>query len=209
MASKIELTFERLLDWIEGRLTTEDAQAVTQAVAEADATIQDQVRWLRAFGRLQSSVILATPPPRVRTVLTERFAQYAQARQRPTFFQRISAALSFDSALRPAFAGLRSSETAADRQLVFATPLADIALNLQPRLGDESIDLIGQVLPNVADVAASAFVVQVAQGAVEFGITQTDELGEFTFTGLAPAVYQVVLSADDLEIELPSVTLTL
>ena len=56
-------TIERLLDWLEGRLSSEASQAISEQVAVADETVQADVIWLRAFLRLSDTVVLEDPPP--------------------------------------------------------------------------------------------------------------------------------------------------
>ena len=104
MSANVEIPFERLLDWVDGRLSPADAQLVERQLATASAATQTQVRWLRAFVHLHNRVILAAPPPIVRTRVTQHFKQYAHSKRKPGFFQRLAAVLTFDSALHPALA---------------------------------------------------------------------------------------------------------
>jgi hypothetical protein len=69
-----ELTFSQLLDWIEGRLTEEEAAEVARLVESADSETKETVAWLRAFARIANEVVLASPPEEVREALVARFA---------------------------------------------------------------------------------------------------------------------------------------
>jgi hypothetical protein len=208
MATNPDLTFERLLDWVEGRLAPAEAQDIAQQVANAGEEIQAQVQWLAAYAKLGDQIVLMAPPPTVRAGLVQRFADYAQAKQQPGFLQRLAAVLSFDSLHQPAQAGLRASESEAARQYVFTTDLADVALNIQPRPYGERLDLIGQILPNTATLAPDAFAVQLLRAKDEVAITLAEEFGEFWFEALEPGDYRLMLSTDILEIELPVFALT-
>ncbi len=209
MAGNPNLTFARLLDWLEGRLPATEAQIVTQQVAVADEAVQVQVKWLTAFCKLSNHIVLAPLPFAVRTTLRQRFAAFAQTRQPPPFLQRLVAVLTFDSRHQSALAGLRATASEPVRQYIFATDWADVALNIQQRLSDEHLDLIGQILGNTATLAADPIVVQLLLHEREVAITLADELGEFMFPAIEPGNYGLILSTDQVEIELPSFALTL
>jgi hypothetical protein len=208
MTNFVEPTFERLLDWVEGRLSPAEAQLVEQQVACAGAAVQTQVQWLRAFVKLGDQIIFTAPPPSVRAHLIQQFHEYAQTRRQPRFFQRLVAALTFDNARQPAALGVRAGRNDFARQFVFSTHVADVALNVQPRLHEPKLDLIGQILPRDEDLILDAFAIQLLRDEREVAITMADELGEFMLEGLDPSSYQVLLSTDDLEIDLSIVDLT-
>lgn len=203
MAGYAKLSFEQLLDWLEGRLAATAAHQVASQIAQADATTQAQVRWLAAFLKLSKEVVLAAPPPTVRATLRQHFADFARSRQPPTLIQRLVAVLTFDSGQAPVLAGLRAGASEPIRQYIFVTELADVTLNIQPRTHDERLDLIGQILLNDELVISEAFTVQLVHQAREVAITLADEVGEFWFEALAPGDYALMLSTARVEIELP------
>jgi hypothetical protein len=206
MPGREEIRFERLADWVEGRLSEEEARAVEEHVAADEATLA-VVGWLRAFARVSENTILDVPPQEARDELVRRFDAYAEGRRTPGFLQRLIANLSFDGGLQPAF-GVRSggSQEAAQRQLIYTTDAAEIALNIRPR--DGRLDLDGQVFPADASDPAS-FSVQLLSGADEVSFTATGELGEFGFESVAPGAYQVLVSSGRIEILIPPVELRL
>lgn len=200
MSSSNKLTFARLLDWIEGRLTEEEASVVAAQIAEADPETQADLDWLQAFSRLSAASVLASPPPEMRDLLVRRFEAYAQDRRQPGFWQRLVAAVTFDSNLQLAMAGLRATSAQASvRQLIYATDVADIALNIQPRPQDKHLDVNGQVFPHT-DAIFDTFSVQLLRGTTEVGLTSGDELGEFNFEAIPTGVYDLILSTDQIEI---------
>ena len=77
--------FARLLDWVEGRLSEQEARAVEEQVAAAGSTTRADVAWLRAFARISEDTVIASPPSRVRDALIERFEAYAEGKQQPGF----------------------------------------------------------------------------------------------------------------------------
>lgn len=208
MAGNPELTFARLLDWVEDRLPAAERQTIAQQVATADAAFQTQVKWLTAFLQLSHHFVLAPLPPTVRTTLRQRFREFVQTRQPPPFLQRLVAVLTFDSRNQTALPGLRATATEPVRQYVFATDWADVALHIQPRHSDEQLDLIGQVLANTVNLEADTIVVQLLRHEREVAITLADELGEFMFAAITPGTYGLILSTDQVEIELPNFALT-
>ena len=208
MAGNPELTFAHLLDWVEGRLPAAETETMAQQVATADAAIQTQVKWLTAFLKLSRHLMFAPLPSAVRTTLNQRFRAFMQTRQPPPFLQQVVAVLTFDSRHQTALTGLRATATEPVRQYIFATDWADVALHIQARRSDEHLDLIGQVLANTATLETDTIVVQLLLHEREVAITLADELGEFMFAAVEPGNYGLILSTDQVEIELPNFALT-
>jgi len=205
MPDSQDVEFTRLVDWVEGRLSEEEARAVEEKVA-ADSATRADVAWLRAFARISEETVIASLPPEVREELIERFEVHAEGEQHPGLLQRLVATLTFDSNLRPAL-GLRAA-AAPQRQLVYSTDAADIALHVRPHPRDGLLDLNGQIFP--ADGAdSSTFGVQLLEGASEVATTATNDLGEFAFESVSPGEYDVLASNELVEIRVPHVALNL
>ena len=193
------VSFERLVDWVEGRLSEEESRAVEEQVAGADEATRERVEWLLALARVSEDTVLDAPPREVRDELIRRFDAYAENRRTPSLLQRLVATLTFDSGLQPAF-GVRSAGGPEEqRQLVYTTDPAEIALNIRPRSRNGHLDLDGQVFP-ADDVDPASFSVQLLSGADEVGLTTTDELGEFAFESVSPGAYQMLVSGERVEI---------
>ena len=203
MPERREIGFEGLADWVEGRLSEEEARVVEEQVAGAGEATRPEVEWLRAFARAGENIVFDTPPETVRDELIHRFDAYAEGRSTPGFVQRLVASLSFDSGLQPAF-GVRSADAreAAQRHLTYTTDAAEIALNIRSHEG--RLDLDGQVFPAADD---ASFSVQLLSGTEEVGFTATDEVGEFGFESVPPGVYQILMSSDRVEILISPVEL--
>ena len=193
MRGSNEIGFTRLVDWIEGRLSEEEARAVEERVSEADDATRENVAWLRAFARASDETTLASPPPEVRATLISSFRDHARSRtemraeeRRSGTFRRFIATLAFDSGLQAAVAETRTAAVrGARRQLVYATDVADVVLNLVPRERDDNLDVEGQILPD-DDLAPDSVDVRLLRGATEVDKTNTDDLGEFSFRNLKP-----------------------
>ncbi len=193
--------FEKILDWIEDKLPPEEAEAIANQIT-SDETARAEADWLRAFSRVSEETVIASPPPEVREELARRFESFAEGRRQPGLLRRVLATLSFDSGMQPAF-GVRSVGCASpQRQYIYSTDLADVALNLQPRPGGK-LDLLGQVLPD-GEEEPDDFTVQILRGGVEAAeAVSADDLGEFTFEELEPGSYEMILATERYEILIP------
>ena len=201
--------FSELLDWLEGRLPPDQAQAVAERLETANAATMADLDWLRLFMQARQSFQLTSPPPRVRQTLNQSFAEYVQARQPPGFFQRLLATLTFDSGAQAATAGLRSvADEGTQRQLVYATEAAEVALTIQAALPNKNFIVTGQVFPT-ADIPAHSFSIQLLRDIQEIGLSSADELGEFTFANLPAGDYELVVSAGQYEIVISSLRIRL
>ena len=199
--------FSELLDWLEGRLPPDQAQAVAKRLETADAATQDDLDWLRLFMQARRSIQFSSPPSGVRETLRERFAAYAEARQPPGLFQRLLATLTFDSRAQPATAGLRSAaDGGPQQQLIYATEVAEIALTVQSTLPNKNFIVTGQIFP-AGNTPAQAFSIQLLRDVQEVDLAAADELGEFTFANLPAGDYELVVSAGEYEVVISSLRL--
>ena len=206
MAESQDMEFVRLVDWVEGRLSEGEARAVEERVAAADSTTRADVAWVRAFARISEDTVIASPPSEVRDTLIERFDAYAEGKQQPGLLERLVATLTFDSRLQPA-TGLRAAgKVESQRQLVYSTDAADVAVIVRPRPRDELLDLDGQILP-VNSTDSGPFGVQLLDGSSEVATTATNDLGEFTFKAVPSGVYEMLASNDRVEIQIPRLEL--
>jgi hypothetical protein len=195
--------FARLVDWVEGRLSEEEARTVEEQVA-ADSTMQADVAWLRAFNLVSKDTVIASPPPEMRDALVELFQEYADRERRPGLLKRFVAELSFDSGQRPAL-GLRATSTPeSQREFVYCSEVADIAISVQLRPQEGLWNLDGQIFP-VDGTDPGAFGTQLLDGSSEVTATTTNDLGEFSFGAVAPGTYEVLASSDQVEIRLTGV----
>jgi hypothetical protein len=201
------IEFSRLVDWVEGRLSEEEARAVEEQVAFADNATLADVAWLHKFARATEDSALESPPAEVRNTLVSRFEAYTEGRRTPGLLKRVAAALAFDGGLRPAVGVRAASVQGVRRQLIYSADGVDVALNFWQRGRDVNLDLEGQVFPR-GEVEFESFIVQLLRGETEFAITATDDLGSFTFESIPPGVYTVMISSDQIEISITPVELS-
>jgi hypothetical protein len=198
------IRFERLADLAEGRLPAEESRRLREQLDGADEGSRDDYEWLQAFGVASSEAVIEAPPAEVRDELVRRFEGYAEGTRPPGLLRRITATLRFDGGAQPAF-GVRSGGTS-NGQFVYATGVADIALNVRSLSGGR-LDLDGQVLPNSEEAEPGAFGVQLLTGGTEIETTATDEVGGFAFEALEPGTYEVSISGEGVEISILAVEL--
>ncbi len=208
MAGPKKIDFARLVDWVEGRLSEEEARAVEEQVAAADDATHADIIWLRKFVRATGGAALESPPLQVRDALIARFEAYAEDRRIPGILERALATLAFDSALQPAFGARSVGAQGVRRQLIYSTDILDIALNFWQRARDKNLHLEGQILPR-DNVGLGAFSVQLLQDETEIAITATDELGGFAFESILPGVYSAILTTDQIEVSISAVGLNI
>jgi hypothetical protein len=203
-----QVDFGRLADWLEGRLSADEARSVQEAVAAADSDTLADVAWLRRFFRATEGATIESPPRELGDALIEIFEAHARDRRSPGLFRRVFAGLVFDSNLQPA-AGLRAvGAQRTRRQLVYNADTVDLAVNLLAREDDNNLDIDGQVLPH-QEGEAELFSVQLLRDGDEIALTNIDELGGFSLQRVPPGSYEMVLSADRLEVSILPVDVSL
>ena len=206
MADSEDVQFAKLLDWVEGRLSEEEARAVERQVAAADSATREEVAWLRAFARISEDTVIASPPSQVRETLIDRFEAYAEGKRQPGLLKRLVATLTFDSGLRPALELRTAGTPELQRKCTYSTDAADITISVRPRPRDGLVDIQGRIFP-VNSTSPGAFGVQLLEGPSEVATTAANDLGRFTFEAVAPGVYEVVASSDRIEIRIPHLEL--
>ncbi|MCB0061444.1 MAG: hypothetical protein KDE19_05000 [Caldilineaceae bacterium] len=199
-------SWETLVNFVDGRLTSEEAKSVEEWTihnAESGATVV----WLRALKRVGREVALDEPPRELRSALRTTFADYAsrmaERASAPSLVERLVAVLSFDSGLQPGLAGARGPAEAT-RQLVYSADAADITLTIQQ--GTAGLQIHGQLLP-IADVAPEEFQVQLQQKDEIVQQAAVDPAGQFVFSAIEPNTYQLLFQTGTLTILVESAAL--
>jgi len=207
MLDPMELNFERLLDWVEGRLPAQEAAAIAQQLVTNPAA-QCVVEWLQAFQRVSHPLVLNAPPPSVHQEFVQQFAEYAERKRQPGLLRRLLASRQFDSSAQPVLAGARTGSGNTSQDILYASEDADIVLNSQRQPTGQHVQLFGQLLPNHDDLLPNDFCAQLLQNNQEIAITALDDFGQFSFAGLVVGEYQLILSSASVEIELDSVKIS-
>jgi hypothetical protein len=138
----------------------------------------------------------------VREQLSRRFAAFAAEQRPPGLWQRLSAVLRFDSRLQPGAVGVRAGSTQTERQLVYSTDYADVALTIQSSAPAKRHNLFGQILPTTADIEV-AHSIELLEGGRERSFTVTTEVGDFVIEAIPQGEYELVIRSDRYEIVIP------
>lgn len=200
MASSQIPDTSRLVDWLENKLSPDEAAVLEQLIA-ANPGLQEQVAWLQEFLQISRTTVLATPPETVRQAAHAAFAAYANQKRPPGLLRTLIASLSADNWQRPALTGVRNISLLNEpRQLIYSSDLADVALNAHMQIGSQQVNLDGQIFP-LDDSDPADFIAQLLQNGLERGLAFADALGKFSLTGLTPGHYDLLISRAGVEIE--------
>jgi len=200
--------FERLIDYLDKRLSETDAARVAAHLASACVACTETRTWYERVRAVAESDDAIAPPPwafkrAVRIFDTER--------QRPRLAHRIGqaiAALVFDSFARPQLAGVRSTETT-NRQLLYRA--GDYSIDLQIAPSEHAhADLIGQVLKEGESTfeSVAGLTLSVARGGQPVFSATTDEMGEFKVNGLEHGLYDLRVELSEGSITVPELPIT-
>lgn len=193
--------FERLIDYLDSRLTGAEAARVATHLAAGCATCDETRDWYAQVRAAAASDDSVAPPV---WAFKRALKIFDTQLRHPKLAERIGqaiASLVFDSFARPALTGVRSTETV-NRQLLYRAGDCSIDLQIAPS-EHRRADLIGQVLreSDPAFESVSGLKVGIArEGKIAFSAV-TDAMGEFKVSGMAQGVY-------DLRIELPEGSIT-
>jgi hypothetical protein len=145
----------------------------------------------------------------VRADLVRDFEVFARTRRAPRLLQRLIATLASDTAGPFALEGARSVQAEGkQRQLIYESDPAEIALNIFPNSQDENLTLSGQIYSKT-DLSPAGLTVQIIalEGTVKNDLTTSDDLGEFTLVDIPVGRYSIFISAEAIEIVIPEILL--
>ena len=193
--------FERLIDYLDNRLTEEEAARVATHLAAGCTACAENRDWYQRLRSAAQSDDSVAPPP---WVLKRAVRIFDAQRDSPRISKRIGqaiASLVFDSFARPALSGVRATEMA-NRQLLYRA--GEYSVDMQIAQPEHSrADLIGQVLKEGESAFESVcgLKLEIAVGDDVAFSAVTDDMGEFKFSGIEQGVY-------DLRIQLAEGTIT-
>lgn len=132
------LSFAELADWVEGRLSPERAEQVSERVATDDDAART-ADWIADFLRTTRAMPLVAPPPEVHHRLLALFGDRAHGDG------RIDADLLYDTAVA-AVGGVRFDPGSDERHLAFETPHGRFVVEIRPAGEPGAVDVRGLVL---------------------------------------------------------------
>lgn len=204
MADALDIT--QLMDWLEGKLTEDEAKAIA-AIVQADDSYRTTITWLQDFLNFSRSTVLIEPPAWLLQETIFHFQSSAQHKQPANWLQRLVATLTLDSWQRPSLAGVRRTGLEiTPRQLVYQTDATDVILNIRAASDQALFDLAGQVFPKDETDPASFTVQLTLHGQeIEAALTYTDTVGKFSVSNLKAGAYTIILRGDQVEITIADV----
>lgn len=188
------LTYETLINYLEGRLSVEARSAAERHLSEPCETCQRRRVVLQRTLRSAAEDQTTSPPASVLKRAID--IPLTHPRNIPGLLTRLIAALTFDSHLQVSSALTRGA--ARERQMLFSAEQVDI--DLQIKSGSEGHDLIGQVLGGQTSGNASAFVSLQRSTSQLLKATETDSQGQFIFRGVTSGVYDLLFDLENQEI---------
>lgn len=200
-SSPQHLSFARLADLAEGRLTAAETAAARAHLEGCGGCAGQAAELERVAGLMRADASEDAPRDLIFNAV-RMFRARPNAAETPGLLRRLVASLSFDSGARtPAF-GLRSGATAAaSRQLLFSAGDLDVDLRLAP--SGEGWAVSGQVLGRCTAGRAELF----AGGDEQAARADLNDLCEFALPPVAAGTYTLRLTVDDAEIEVPGLSL--
>lgn len=192
--------FERLIDYLDGRLAAAETEAVTAHIAAGCRECKESRAWYEQVREVAAADDSIEPPP---WALKRAFRIFESSRARPRLAERIgrtAARLIFDSLDRPVLAGVRSTETAS-RQLLYRADDYSVDLQITPA-GPSSASIIGQVLKEGEEAfkSVAGLEVRLCREGKTANSAVTDALGEFKIGGVERGSYDLIIELGDRQI---------
>jgi anti-sigma factor RsiW len=190
------LTFAKLADLAEGRLSSNEQEASSSHLSTCSRCTAKLASLNSVVGLMRTDRAEDAPPELVARAIN-LFRSRAATRQ-PSLVKRIVAALSFDSLqMSPAF-GVRSGQSSA-RQLLFVAGEYDLDLRITQN--GETWNVSGQVF---GEECVGGKIELEGETAIRADLNNQCE---FTMAAVPAGSYQLRLRLPDLEVEIPQLEL--
>jgi anti-sigma factor RsiW len=194
------IPFARLADLVEGRLTGEDESAARAHLGDCAACSEQSAQLARLTTLMRTDVSVDAPRDALASAVGLFRARGPAPEESPGLLRRVVAALTFDSSsLTPAF-GVRSGLASPARQLIFSA--GDFDIDLRLAAGGEGWTVSGQVLGPCAGGE-----VEVEREGSSRARAALNDLCEFTLPPVPEGVYTLRLRVDEVEVEIPELSL--
>lgn len=189
-------TFTALIDWVDDLLSTERSVEVGAQVANADATTQESVQWMRDFKATAAQAPLFEPP----AVLTQRLHRSFDLWRDGPVIERepVVSQLFFDNRRELLHENVRGVQEDTAVQLAYTYDEGDVVLDFTPQLNGRWA-LTGQVLSD-DEGSASAFEVTVYGSSETLRSVDGTPAGEFAVADVPADATRVVLDNGQVRI---------
>lgn len=188
------LTYETLINYLEGQLSIEARSAAERHLSEPCETCQRRRVVLQRT--LHSAAEDQTTSPPASVLKRAIDIPLTHPRNIPGLLTRLIAALTFDSHLQVSSALTRGATR--ERQMLFSAEQVDI--DLQIKSASQGHDLIGQVLGRQTKGITSAFVSLQGNSGQLLKATEADSKGRFFFRGIPSGIYDLVFDLENQEV---------
>jgi hypothetical protein len=186
---------EQIIDYIEGRLSETQRDALLARATKEPAVAAEFAYWQSVIGLMRSDASEQAPTHVVNRAL--RLMRPVVAAPKPSLLSRIVAALRFDSFSQPLAAGARSDDR--PRDMFYNAEDRDIDLQIVPR------GLLWQVRGQVLGPDETGTAVLIND--LNTYQAQMNHMGEFTLPPVAKGRYTLLLQQGDREIEISDLEL--
>ena len=184
-----------ILDWLDGRLPADHAAVIADRLRSGDSDVERILAWARAFRSTSRQLPLPEPPPLLQQRLRRLFDVRGGVAATP-----VAAALLTDSRREARLAGARAADAGGGHyQLLYRHGDAvDVILDVEP--AGRRCHVRGQVLVGPGERPVFEAVASWPGGSRR--ALDGDEYGGFTLRDLPADIRSIVLTNDDLAIEL-------
>ena len=196
------IPFERLADMAEGRLAPMDARNVRTHLTSCPTCAGRLAEVERVTGLMRADNSVDAPRDVLVNAVRLFDARPAREGILAGMIRRVVASLSFDSSSPGLAFGVRSSQAAASRQLIFSAGDVDVDLRLAP--SEEGWAVSGQVLGECAGGWAELGGVGTSGDAAR---AEFNELCEFALPSVPAGSYTLRLGLGDTLVEIPDLDL--
>ena len=195
--------FERLIDYLDGRLTSAEATRVSEHLDSACNRCAANREWYERIHLIAASDDSIKPPP---WVFNRAIRIFENRREKTGVIERIgrlAASLVFDSMAQPALAEVRSTE-ADTRQLLYRA--GDYNVDLQITPSDQSrAHLTGQILREgeAAFESVAGISLELTRAGEAVLSTSANQMGEFAFSDIVQGEYDLMIETPEGSITVP------
>jgi hypothetical protein len=190
---KMHLNTEAALDYVEGRLNR-DQESIWQRHLEGCQECSKVVRHWQQLGiDLKRSHLTSASEQDLENAVNI----FRPPEKRESMFRSVLAAITFDSLLQPAMAGVRGTASSAARQLVMRAEEFDIHIKIWGERDHKQ--MLGQLLPRKGQDFLGTARFHLLRNGEKLESTTTDDMGEFLFRDIPEGELS-------LQIDLPNLT---
>jgi len=200
-------TLEKLAAYLRGTLSETESRAILKHIEEGCMICADRLSILEKVKSASDASEFVSPPEELSESVKRIYSARSFRRKVARKIREVSASLIYDSYLKPASAAFRYIGTQ-ERQVLFRAGCYDIDYRITKAEDGKQFLLTGQLLTHSAtDIDVSQFTAYLRPSRGRMLRSPVNELGEFEFTNVLSARYDVYIKSKSLEISLGEIDL--